>query len=109
MASKAKTTKSRPSKKWLVFVDTNVLLDLYRLPGESAKRTLDTLEQRQSSLILTDQVWMEFLKNRQKVISQTITKFTKPTQHKMPPVVGELSAGRKCKPSALVGQNELIA
>ena len=95
MASKVKATTSKQSKKWLVFVDTNVLLDLYRLPGESAKRTLDTLEQHRSSLILTDQVWMEFLKNRQKVISKTIENIRKPTQHNLPSVVGELPAGKQ--------------
>jgi predicted nucleic acid-binding protein len=94
MASKAKTTRRRRSKKWLVFVDTNILLDLYRLPGESAKRTLATLEEQRASLVMTDQVWMEFLKNRQRVISQTIKDIAKPT-HNMPSVLRELPAGRK--------------
>src|SRR3954447_27077824 len=95
MAKKAKMTRRRRPKKWLLFVDTNVLLDFYRLPGESAKRQLATLEKHQASLIMTDQVWMEFLKNRQKVISKAMTDIVKPIKKSMPSMLNELPAGRK--------------
>ena len=111
MVSKAKAAKPRRATKWLVFVDTNVLLDLYRLPGASAKRTLAALERHQESLILTDQVWMEFQKHRQKVISETIKTITKPAQHNMSSVVKELPAGKqflKHQEGALNVYNKLI-
>jgi hypothetical protein len=52
---------------------------------------------------MTDQVWMEFLKNRQKVISQTIKDIAKPTHHNMPSVLRELPAGRKYLKHQIVG------
>ena len=50
------------------FIDTNILLDFYRKPGESAIRQLKALEKHRESLILGDQLSMEFLKNRQAAI-----------------------------------------
>jgi hypothetical protein len=44
---------------------------------------------------MTDQVWMEFLKNRQKVISKAMSDIAKPTQQNMPSMLNELPAGRK--------------
>ena len=89
-----KPKKTRPDNGWLVFIDTNVFLDFYRLPGESAKRTLASLEKHKDSLILTDQVWMEFLKNRQKVILQGIKQIGKPNSTSMPSLLNEFQAGR---------------
>jgi hypothetical protein len=59
--------KAKP-KKWLVFIDANILLDFYRQAGESAIRQLKALEKHRESLILGDQLSMEFLKNRQAAI-----------------------------------------
>jgi hypothetical protein len=94
-AAKKRTARSQRKQKWLVFVDTNVLLDFYRLGGESAKRTLATLEHHQASLITTDQVWMEFLKNRQKVILQTLGQMAVSPNNSMPPFINELKAVKK--------------
>lgn len=77
-----------PPENWLVFVDTNILLDFYRLGGESAERSLAALERHGSSLILTNQVWMEFLKNRQTVIVDSINKLPKPISAQVPPILG---------------------
>ena len=93
MSAKPKS-RTRRQPKWLVFVDTNILLDFYRLGNDSAKRTLATLESRADSLILTDQVWMEFLKNRQKVITQTIKDLAKPVQQGMPYILSDSQAGK---------------
>lgn len=53
---------------WIVFIDTNVLLDFYRMPGENVHRQAQMLIKHRESIITGDQVRMEFLKNRQKVI-----------------------------------------
>ncbi|WP_282025532.1 PIN domain-containing protein [Limimaricola cinnabarinus] len=54
----------------LVFIDTNIFLDFYRLRGGAAVRQLEALRRHRSSLILTDQVKMEFLKNRQNAVAE---------------------------------------
>jgi predicted nucleic acid-binding protein len=94
MATKAKKRKAKKAK-WLVFVDTNIFLDFYRLGGDSAKRALVNLEQHSGSLILTDQVWMEFLKNRQKVILQTIKDINKPSDQTMPALLNDVQAAKQ--------------
>src|SRR5262249_19697991 len=79
-----KLLETRASKfdsytKVLLFVDANVFLDFYRFPGKSAKRTLEAVNRHKKSLITTEQIWMEFLKNRQNVINNSLeamqTKF----------------------------------
>lgn len=74
-------------EQWLVFIDTNILLDFYRLGGNVAERQLQALEKHKGSLILTNQVWMEFLKNRQKVIMESIKAIKKPDKMSFPPIV----------------------
>jgi predicted nucleic acid-binding protein len=86
--------KREASQSWLVFIDTNIFLDFYRLPGESAKRTLAALEKHKESLILTDQVWMEFLKNRQKVILQGMKQIERPGNPAMPSLLNESQVGK---------------
>lgn len=82
------------SDSWLIFVDTNVFLDFYRLPGESAKRQLALLEKHKDSLIIGDQVRMEFLKNRQKVIVSSIQQMKAPDNPKMPQVLAEAKSAK---------------
>jgi hypothetical protein len=67
-----------------VFVDTNVLLDFYRVPGVSADRQLKALERHQGLIITSDQIRMEFLKNRQKVIIDSIKNIIKPGKSSVP-------------------------
>jgi hypothetical protein len=81
--------KSVAKEKWLVFVDTNVLLDFYRVPGVSADRQLKALERHQGLIITSDQIRMEFLKNRQKVIIDSIKTITKPSKSSVPNIVQE--------------------
>lgn len=80
------------AEKWIFFIDTNVFLDFYRLPGESAKRQLATLEKHSGILITTEQVRMEFLKNRQKVIAKTISELKAPTKDGVPAIFAESKA-----------------
>ncbi|KQZ00281.1 hypothetical protein ASD45_04960 [Pseudolabrys sp. Root1462] len=89
-----KAKKKATQSEWLIFIDTNVFLDFYRLGEASAKRTLETLKQHDVVLITTDQVWMEFLKNRQKVILDTIKNLTKPTEQALPSAVSYFKAAK---------------
>jgi hypothetical protein len=88
----AKKTKAK--ENWLLFVDTNILLDFYRLPGESAIRQLKALERHQTSLILGDQVRVEFLTNRQKAITKGIEQIKKPERHQYPSIIAEYQAAK---------------
>lgn len=81
-------------RAWLLFIDTNILLDFYRLSGDSAVRQLKALERHKDSLILTDQVWMEFLKNRQKVILDTVKQLKKPDNISFPPFLSDYQASK---------------
>lgn len=81
--------KLPPKEKWLVFVDTNVFLDFYRQPGSSAARQLKALERHKSLIITGDQIRMEFLKNRQKVIVESIKTISKPARISLPNIVQE--------------------
>lgn len=73
---------------WIIFVDTNVFLDFYRQPGDYATRQLGALERHKDSLIICEQVWMEFLKNRQKAILSGIEKMSAPKQVlNVPPIL----------------------
>jgi predicted nucleic acid-binding protein len=57
----------------LVFIDTNIFLDFYRMgSGESAHRALKQIDEIKNHVITTYQVEMEFKKNRQRTIIETI-------------------------------------
>jgi predicted nucleic acid-binding protein len=73
-------------ESWLIFIDTNIFLDFYRQSGESAERQLKALEKHKSRLITGDQVRMEFLKNRQKVIAKSLKDLKAPTQDGVPQI-----------------------
>lgn len=75
------------TENWLVFIDTNIMLDFYRLGGESADRQIASLQKHLESIIVTEQVQMEFLKNRQKVIVDSIGKLTAPPSNTALPAI----------------------
>jgi len=57
----------------LIFVDTNILLDFYRvLSGGVGLELLDLIESHKDLLITGSQVEMEYRKNRQRVILETL-------------------------------------
>lgn len=72
---------------WLVFIDTNIMLDFYRMPGESVERQLQSLENHLGSIIVTEQVKMEYLKHRQAVIAEHMGRLPKPNKHRLPMIV----------------------
>ncbi len=62
----------------LIFIDTNILLDFYRIRNSDISlKYLSEMEAHKEKLILTSQVEMEFRKNRQKVILETIKELNK--------------------------------
>jgi hypothetical protein len=59
----------------LVFIDTNILLDFYRVRGwEGGLSVLDHISANHARLITGSQVEMEFKKNRQRVILDSLGK-----------------------------------
>lgn len=77
----------KSKESWLVFVDTNILLDFYRLRGDSALRQLAALERHKDRLITSDQIRMEYLKHRQHVVTETLRELKKPTDQNLPPIL----------------------
>jgi hypothetical protein len=93
--------KKPKSENWLVFIDTNVFLDFYRSKGDYAVRVLQKLDPHKDSIILTDQVWMEFLKNRQKVILDGINQVKFANQNQIPAIVSGSSFSKNVEKSLL--------
>lgn len=60
----------------LLFVDTNVLLDFYRIRNtDISTKYLEQLEACKERLILGSQIEMEYKKNRQTVIIESLENF----------------------------------
>lgn len=92
-----KEVKLKSSEPWLVFVDTNILLDFYRLRGSSALRQLKVLERHKDLIITSDQVRMEYLKHRQRVILDTLSEIKKPINQKLPPIFADYTPAKMMK------------
>ena len=86
--------RKRRRRGCLVFIDTNIFLDFYRMGGERADRQLAAIERHKDRIIRSDQVWMEFLKNRQKVILDSIGKLSQPPKVTLPPIVSGYDPAR---------------
>lgn len=62
----------------LIFIDTNILLDFYRIrKSDISLKYLEEIERHKDILILTSQVEMEFRKNRQSVILEAFGEINK--------------------------------
>ena len=81
-------------ENWLIFIDTNILLDLYRYSGQGAKKLLNSLEKHKELLIISDQVHMEYLKNRQKVIKNSINEFKMGSISSVPAIITDLQISK---------------
>jgi len=58
----------------LIFIDTNVFLDFYRIRNSDVSiKLLDEILKHKDAVIITTQIEMEFKKNRQIVFGQTYT------------------------------------
>ncbi len=76
----------------LIFIDTNIFLDFYRYRNsEVSLELLPKINQLSPQLILTNQVEMEFKKNRQAVILSTVKEFDRVDGYKniLPPIVNK--------------------
>lgn len=83
--------KARNRLDALIFIDTNILLDFYRIrKSDISLKYLEEIERHKHNLILTNQVEMEFRKNRQKVILEAIGE------------VKKISAGTLSVPAILI-------
>jgi len=70
----------------LIFIDTNIFLDFYRIRrSDVSLEYLNRLEDCKDRLILGSQVEMEYKKNRQKVILESLNKYSKPDWNKLTP------------------------
>src|SRR6266481_3022074 len=72
-------------KRPLLFIDTNIFLDFYRTRGEAGLTLLGHIEKVSGLLIMTDQVEMEFLNNRQRVISTELSGIKAPSMPTLTP------------------------
>ncbi len=64
--------KKALSRNSLIFVDTNIYLDFYRARKEAGLSLLEKLEGLKDCLIVTEQVEMEFKKNRHLAILESL-------------------------------------
>ncbi len=72
-AAKKKAVRKRARRDWVVFIDTNVLLDFYRVRGSQDQLSiLDHLDGNYDRIITTTQVEMEYMKNRPNAIREGI-------------------------------------
>lgn len=77
-STKKKTRRKKAALPPLVFIDTNILLDFYRYQNDAGPTLLKKLEDLKDRLIMTYQVEMEFKKNRQKVMLDSLSGLKNP-------------------------------
>ena len=77
-ASALKAKRHRNSDPPLLFVDTNIFLDFYRSRSDAGISLLSKIDALHDKIITTCQVEMEFKKNRQKVISESVSLLKPP-------------------------------
>jgi predicted nucleic acid-binding protein len=68
----------RRKREKLLFIDTNILLDFYRARTDAGIALLSRIDPLREKLITTYQVEMEFKKNRQKVILESLIALKAP-------------------------------
>jgi hypothetical protein len=95
LSKNAKTAKPVEMLDALLFVDTNVLLDFYRIRNSDISlEYLKQIEACKDRLIITSQVEMEYKKNRQEAIIESLNSFGSPDWNKLsgPAIVADLQA-----------------
>ena len=74
----------------LVFIDTNIFLDFYRARGSRDKLSiLELIDDHHDRIITGDQVRMEFSKNRQRVILESVQGIKLGTSLSVPSILAE--------------------
>ena len=87
--------KKKDDMDALLFIDTNILLDFYRdRKSDISMKFLEQIEACKDRLILGSQIEMEYKKNRQHVILESLGKFGAPDWGKLsaPALVSETQA-----------------
>jgi hypothetical protein len=87
----------KPVLDTLLFVDTNILLDFYRIrKSDVSTKYLEQLEACKDRLIIGSQVEMEYKKHRQGVIVESLRNFTSPDWGKLaaPALVADIQAAK---------------
>lgn len=70
----------------LIFIDTNILLDFYRIrQSDISLEYLKRLENCKDRLILGSQIEMEYKKNRQRAIMESLNRYAEPDWGKLTP------------------------
>lgn len=75
----------------LIFIDTNIFLDFYRQrKSDISLKYLDQVEESYESIILTSQVEMEYKKNRQSAILESLSQFKDDLgNYRAPPILNK--------------------
>lgn len=86
--------KNAPEIEPIIFIDTNIFLDFYRArKTDTSLKYLEKIEKITDKLIITNQIEMEYKKNRQQVILETINKsFTGIDSSAAPALISEMKA-----------------
>jgi len=88
-------TKKLEKLDAIIFIDTNILLDFYRIrKSDISIKYLEEIEKHKELIITTSQVEMEFKKNRQAVILESIGEVKKKTTNNIsiPPILSNAQA-----------------
>jgi predicted nucleic acid-binding protein len=75
---KLKARRNGGAPQYLLFIDTNILLDFYRARNDAGLHLLDTIDQNHRCIVTSYQVEMEFKKNRQRVIVESLKNLKLP-------------------------------
>ncbi|MFW7381789.1 MAG: PIN domain-containing protein [Oligoflexus sp.] len=95
-----RTSKQLLKDESLIFIDTNIFLDFYRMrTAEPGMKWLSQIESNLGRIISTCQIEMEFKKNRQKVILETKKNFGVPKWDSLniPPILMNSAAASSLK------------
>lgn len=84
MQKKKKASKLKLKTRYLLFIDTNILLNFYELFDKDYLSLLKKLEKKASIILTTCQVEMEFKNQRQRVIGDSIETYNKNGSVKKP-------------------------
>jgi predicted nucleic acid-binding protein len=87
-----------------IFIDTNIFLDFYRAESEASLSLLRHIESIPEGLIATDQVELEFLNNRQRVISTALQSLKAPS---LPPFVPAYLSDSRAASKIVKSLNEM--
>lgn len=95
----------------LLFVDTNIFLNYYRVrQGKLNLELLEKLEEHKDRLIISNQVEMEYKKNRQSIILETLKEVAKGSaDYCIPPIVSDTNHAKSINTAKVKIQKALQA